>query len=449
MLNRYTILAAISLILLATCATATTYRVDVNGGSDFDAIKLAVDYADSGDVIMVGPGIYTGPDNRDINFMGKNLSLMSEAGPDVTIIDLDRQGRAFLFVGGESYYSLIDGFTIKKGRVDNAVYAPDMGGAIFAAGSSPVIHDCVFADNYADSYGGAIYLGTNSEAEIVECRFEDNYAESYGGAIYCLQSQPRIRWNTFESNRADLNGGAISCKEGTWASISSCEFRWNTTGDLGGAIYCGMTGSPEGRVPAAGPDRISGTVVKNSLFYENESERGGAVYINAFSEVLVDHSLFVRNVATVTGSGLYAETSYEEEPVVSYCTFAYNESPGGAIYSDGGANENHMTVRECIIAFSVGGRALHREPGSHLDVYFTMTFQNEGGDALVPGENLIGVDPLFCDVSTDYYFVCANSMALLANNDFGHNIGTYLSTCGPCTSPVEEISWGAIKALYR
>lgn len=444
MLNRYPILAVLSLILLASCATAVTYRVNVAGGADFVAIGPAVAFADSGDIITVARGTYIGPDNREINFMGKDLTLMSEAGAEFTIIDLDRQGRAFLFTGGESRYSIIDGFTITKGRTD-------MGGAMFCAGSDPVIHACVFDDNYANDFGGAIYLGTNSEAEVAECRFVDNYAERYGGGIYCLQSAPRIRWNTFENNRAEFNGGAISCKEGSWASISSCEFRENWSGELGGAIYCGQTGSPGGRAP--GPDRISGTVVKNSSFYENESERGGGLYINAFSEVLVDHNLFVRNIGTIAGGGLYAETSWEHVPTVYSCTFVYNHSPGGAIYSDGGVEQNHMTLARCIIAFTtpdLTGRALTREPGSWLETIHTITFDNGGSDDLPSSvECLIGVDPRFCDVSTDYYYLCANSPGLADFNDYGQYIGTYRSACGECSSPVRQVSWGAIKALYR
>jgi len=443
MLNRYSILTALALLLLASCDTAVTCRVDVAGGADFEAIGPAVAFADSGDVITVAPGTYSGPDNREINFMGKDLTLMSEAGPEFTVIDLDRQGRAFFFIGGESHYSIIDGFTITRGR-------SDMGGAIFCAGSDPVIHDCVFDDNYSNDFGGAVYIGTNSEAEVVECHFADNYAERYGGGIYCLQSSPRIRSNTFENNRAEFNGGAISCKEGSWASISSCEFRENWSGELGGAVYCGMTGSPEGRAP--GPDRVSGTVVKNCLFYENESERGGGVYINAFSEVLVDHNLFVRNIGTIAGGGLYAETSWKQIPTVRSCTFVYNHSPGGAIYSDGGWEQNHMTVSRCIIAFTTPdetGRAITREPGSWLDTIHTITFDNGGSDSVPGTENLIGVDPRFCDVSTDYYFLCANSPGLAENNEYGQFIGAYLSVCGPCNAPVHQISWGAIKALYR
>ena len=136
----------------------------------------------------------------------------------------------------------------------------------------------------------------------------------------------------------------------------------------------------------------------------------------------------------------------------AHCTFVYNDSPGGAIYSDGGDEQNHMTVGRCIIAFTtpdVTGRALTREPGSWLETIHTMTFGNGGSDSVPGTENLIGVDPLFCDVTTDYFFLCANSPALADNNEFDQYIGTYRSACGECNSPVEQVSWGVIKALYR
>ncbi len=61
----------------------------------------------------------------------------------------------------------------------------------------------------------------------------------------------------------------------------------------------------------------------------------------------------------------------------------------------------------------------------------------------------MNVDPLFCDVTSDFYFLCANSPALADNNEYDQYIGAYRNACGDCTSPVERMSWGGIKALYR
>ena len=45
--------------------------------------------------------------------------------------------------------------------------------------------------------------------------------------------------------------------------------------------------------------------------------------------------------------------------------------------------------------------------------------------------------------------LCGNSPCLPANNPWGVLIGAHDWSCGICASPVERVSWGQIKALYR
>ena len=69
-------------------AVATTWHVEQDGSGDFTVIQAAVDAASSGDVIMIGPGRYTGlsyqnsvallPGDRDLTLIG--------AGADVSIL---------------------------------------------------------------------------------------------------------------------------------------------------------------------------------------------------------------------------------------------------------------------------------------------------------------------------------------------------------------------------
>ncbi len=442
---RYAPVTAVLLCCLATATSAGIIYVDGNGGSDFSAIQPAVASADSGDTIVVAPGTYTGPDNREINFGGTHLVLMSEdvESPELTIVDCESGGRAFRFTNGEDCHCVVEGFTITRGRAD-------LGGAVFCGGAHPVFHYCVFDDNHANSFGGAFYIGIDSEIQLVECEFISNHADTDGGAIYATGALPIIRWNTFEGNSAAQEGGAIAVKFGTWATIASCDFRGNSAGVGGGAVYAGMTGP---LAPAGGgsdPDRISGTVVKNSSFYENTAGRGGGLYVNAFSEVSVSFNTFVRNIAAFDGGGLYADTSYEGKPTILNCTFCFNEAPrGSGIYSKGGIDYNHMVVQQCVMAYGVVGRALHREPSSCLETNWCLTYANDGGDDLLGDSNLIDVNPLLCDVYTDNFFACADSPCLQEHNDYHLHLGSMYVGCGPCGSPVEKVSWGVIKAMYR
>ena len=77
-----------ALVLAASSAQAEVLTVDDDGKADFASIQSAVDYASSGDEIIVAPGVYTGdgPD-RVVDLLGKALTLRSSAGPDVTFIN--------------------------------------------------------------------------------------------------------------------------------------------------------------------------------------------------------------------------------------------------------------------------------------------------------------------------------------------------------------------------
>ena len=48
-----------------------------------------MDAAAEGDTVLVGPGTYTGPGNRDIELSGKAIVVVSENGPEETVIDCE------------------------------------------------------------------------------------------------------------------------------------------------------------------------------------------------------------------------------------------------------------------------------------------------------------------------------------------------------------------------
>ncbi|MBN2588373.1 MAG: hypothetical protein JXA96_00805, partial [Sedimentisphaerales bacterium] len=60
--------------------------VDYDCPADFNNIQAAIDDANDGDIVLVAPGTYTGEGNRDIDFMGKAITVKSEYGPESCII---------------------------------------------------------------------------------------------------------------------------------------------------------------------------------------------------------------------------------------------------------------------------------------------------------------------------------------------------------------------------
>ena len=71
-----TLLVAACMALMALPVSATRITVDQAGGADFETIQEGVNAAVSGDTVRVTPSAhYTGPLNREIDFLGKNITL--------------------------------------------------------------------------------------------------------------------------------------------------------------------------------------------------------------------------------------------------------------------------------------------------------------------------------------------------------------------------------------
>ncbi len=226
----------VTLILcLSCCASATTWYVDDNAPNDpaagypnqsdpledgtaahpFDAIQEAIDAAADTNVVIVADGTYTGDGNRDIDFLGKPITVKSQNGPETCIIDC--QGteqdphRAFIFHSGETHDSILEGFAITNGYAptkeilwgDELINVSDHGGAISCVNSSSIIRNCRFYCNTAKAIqcypdysmgsgsGGAIACQNNADVILQSCVFEDNLSY-WGGAIYMETSVGEI-----------------------------------------------------------------------------------------------------------------------------------------------------------------------------------------------------------------------------------------------------------------
>jgi hypothetical protein len=111
---RIVILASVAL-LIATVSSATVINVAWHGGADYENIKDAISAAASGDTILVAPGTYLGEQNRNIGFLGKELTLMSTGGRQETVLDAEGQSSVFWLGSTMTSASIISGFTVQGG----------------------------------------------------------------------------------------------------------------------------------------------------------------------------------------------------------------------------------------------------------------------------------------------------------------------------------------------
>ncbi len=239
---------------------------------EYATIQHAIDDATEGDTVIIAPGTYTGHGNRDIDFLGKAITVRSTDPNDpnviaATIIDCNGNGedthRAFNFHRGETSDSILSGLTITGGYL----YAEN-GAGIYCESSHPTISACVISGNEAYSacnivgcfggIGGGIFLA-DSNAVIEDCTISENYAG--GGGIYSEYGSPCIMNSTITRNdlsgialkggyprvtgclihfNSGYRGAGINCwaeAGGIWAEISDCQITCNFATHYGGGIY--------------------------------------------------------------------------------------------------------------------------------------------------------------------------------------------------------------------
>jgi parallel beta-helix repeat protein len=265
------VLAAMSFIILvvlfslfnvvSTAKSATLYVP-----SDYDTIQAAIDASSDDDEVVVADGTYTGNGNKNLNLLGKSITVRSENGPENCIIDCEQDGKGFFVNHGEGSDSVIQGFSIKNGFAVGT-FPDNNGGGILCYSASPTIIDCIFINNVAQSWGGAIWCFYSTPL-ITDCTFIENTAELgaggvgfyfsdatitnslfvggstiWGGGICTHTASPTITNNIILKNSASVGGG-IYCWDSSFPNIINNTIVSNSAIENGSGIACGRSSSP-------------------------------------------------------------------------------------------------------------------------------------------------------------------------------------------------------------
>ncbi len=224
----------IVLILTIICASSLPGDI-LRVPTEYQRIQTAIDSSVDGDTVLVAGGIYYGTGNKNLNFRGREIVLLSEADPRGTIIDCQYQGRGISFHHGESRNAVLSGFTIKRGR------SLDGGGAVFISSSSPILENCYFSDNSAitGSSGGGVYMTMGAGPLINRCLINGNYSESEGGGICLDRGSSLILVNCTVSENQCARGGGLSVGNNSQILIRNTIFDNNQSG-----IYLAATAQP-------------------------------------------------------------------------------------------------------------------------------------------------------------------------------------------------------------
>ena len=220
-----------------------------------------------------------------------------------------------------------DGTTGQKVKISNSYFegnAAPIGGAITTHGNDITVDNSTFISNKAADDGGAVYV-VDDGITVLNSNFGNNSAKNHAGAIYVKGNNVKIQNATFVNNSAHF-AGAVRV-EGNYVNVLNATFIGNK------AISDGVSKSQAGALG------ISGNNVNiDSSYFANNTVEGdaGAIGVKG-SHIKVTNSQFYFNHANPFNNDL-------------------NTGLGGAIYTMG----NNVTYDNAIFRYNtaVNGSAL-------------------------------------------------------------------------------------------
>ena len=276
---------SVHVCLALVAAAQSVIQVPGEAPTIQDGIVLAQD----GDTVLVAPGTY----DEAIDFLGKAIRVVSQAGPALTTIDATNLGSPVAgFFNEEGPDSVLRGFTLTGGLWNGS---PGAGIACFGFNgiATPLIQHCVIRENETGAMSGA---GVGGDAILEDCVIELNVAGiGTGGGVY---GSPVLRRCIVRQNSAYDSGGLYLLG----GSLEDCQIVENYGGE----------GATSGGVTIAG----NGVVLTRCLIARNASS-GLFVYRVNGAGVNVQHG--VQGAAlvncTIVANDVLDQGRYPDEDV--------------------------------------------------------------------------------------------------------------------------------------
>lgn len=284
------------------------------------SIQAALSVANSGDLIALLPGVYSGPgneglgnidDNGDVTAFIDGLSLVGFGDPSEVRIQCAQNNRFLAFA--ENYITFIQNLTISYcslplGTSTTPTPVNHAGGAILILTSEVDLDNLDFQYNVAD-IGGALAL-KDTNASITNSNFFKNNATIFGGAISTDFCSLNISYSYFTANTASGRaaflqntvdvvgrGGAIFSNAGPYSNLVHCTFTSNRALVSGGAVQMQYLLYASIDFGIFSLNTVQGSV--DCVSESSCSIRGGALHMTDIDFVVSD-SLFLNNSVTTS-----------------------------------------------------------------------------------------------------------------------------------------------------
>lgn len=415
----YILILIIIVFFVSYCSKTTESEdeipnYDILIPNDYLTIQEGINASNDGDIVLVAPGTYV----ENINYNGKNITVISSDGPEVTIIKGSQDSSVVRFENEEDTTAVLSGFTITNG----SAY---WGSGIYCFDSSPTLNNLTIANNnvnwFVGRYGGGIYCYSSSPS-LENVTITGNSVLREGGGIYCENfSSPSLENVIVNDNWADSGGGGIYCKDNSSPSLNNVMITSNSASDgLGGGISCFNNSSPSlNNVTITGNSAYNGgggiscfessLCLINVAIIDNSAHTGGGIYCSESNPSLVN-VIIAGNSATGSvyydnnGGGIYCRCN--SSPILKNATITGNSADnGGGIYCWENSSPNLVN---CIL-WNDSPQEIYIESAS-----VTVTYSDiEGGWY---GYGNIDEDPLFVDPNNSYYHLQAGSPCIDAGN---------------------------------
>ena len=370
---------AIALLVLPAAAMAATYNVMPDGSGDYPTIQAAINAAAEGDTVLLSNGVFHGPENRNISFLGKAIVVCSSAdNPDSCVIDCEGNGeeirRGFVFELTEGHGSVLRGVSIRNGIAfhSNPGYA-EYGGGVYCASASPTIENCRISNCQAE-IGGGICV-TNGSPTIADCEVSDCFSEFYGGGMYLENGPFHVAACTVRNCLSQRDGGGIALAylNSGVSELLQCDVYGNDALDHGGGVNATSVGS------------VAELVLRDCVLNRNNSGgNGGGCSIQASegASVTIEGCEVVSNFAWGYGGGISGQGSNYTTWEILGCTVIENVADHGAGISFTADLEFYL--HNSVVAYNLDGGGFRYPPGCIADVSCCDIHGNEGGDWVGP-----------------------------------------------------------------
>lgn len=310
---------------------------------------------------------------------------------------------------------VIDGFTFSEGNANsgsvfNSLYPRYTGSSIFISCNfssiniTPLIRNCIFADNRAFSSGALTYYGisTGSNALTVEqCTFQNNYAGYSGAAIDVMQ----------------LDAAGYGVPGVFSVAVEKCSF-------LGNSVDNYSQGGANGGVGAGINTFGQGTLKVNNTTFINNTIGPATSFAGSYKGTAV--SVRDGGNTTIVNSLAYASNNYVPfYNIQSTLTFVnatvYNPGSSALDVNNPVANNIYNSIlwtdnsTANIIAVSNGNPTINIEN----------SILNATRQGTITGSNIISTNPAFANPASGDFSLQPGSPAINSGNGTFYNNSSY------------------------